>query len=36
VGNCDIPGAFMQADIDKELHILFEGELVDLLVQLNL
>jgi Reverse transcriptase (RNA-dependent DNA polymerase) len=30
IGTCDIPGAFMRADIDKELHILFEGELVDL------
>jgi hypothetical protein len=33
MGTCDIPGAFMQADIDEELHILFEGELVDLLIQ---
>jgi Reverse transcriptase (RNA-dependent DNA polymerase) len=35
VGMCDIPGAFMQADIDKELHILFEGKLVDLLIQVK-
>jgi hypothetical protein len=35
VGTCDIPGAFMQADIDEELHILFEGELVDLLIQVE-
>jgi hypothetical protein len=25
----------MQADIDEELHILFEGELVDLLIQVE-
>jgi hypothetical protein len=25
----------MQADIDEELHVLFEGELVDLLVQVE-
>jgi hypothetical protein len=31
----DIPGAFMQVDIDEELHILFEGELVDLLIQVE-
>jgi hypothetical protein len=35
VGMCDIPEAFMQADIDEELHILFEGELVDLLIQVE-
>jgi Reverse transcriptase (RNA-dependent DNA polymerase) len=35
VGTCDIPGAFMQADIDEELHILFEGELVELLIQVE-
>jgi Reverse transcriptase (RNA-dependent DNA polymerase) len=35
VGTCDIPGAFMHADIDEELHILFEGELVDLLIQVE-
>lgn len=35
VATVDIPGAFMQADIDEELHILFEAELVDLLVQVE-
>jgi hypothetical protein len=35
VGTCDIPHVFMQADIDKELHMLFEGELVDLLLQVE-
>jgi hypothetical protein len=32
VATLDIPGAFMQADIDEEVHILFKGELVDLLL----
>jgi hypothetical protein len=32
VATLDIPAAFMQADIDEEVHILFEGELVDLLL----
>jgi hypothetical protein len=35
VGTCNIPGAFMQADIDEDLHILFEGDLVDLLIQVE-
>lgn len=35
VATVDIPGAFMQADIDEEIHILFEAELVDLLVQVE-
>jgi hypothetical protein len=29
---CDIPGAFMLADIDELIHIKLEGELVDLLI----
>mmetsp|Transcript_13155 Transcript_13155/g.17318 ORF Transcript_13155/g.17318 Transcript_13155/m.17318 type:complete len:119 (-) Transcript_13155:166-522(-) len=29
----DIPGAFMQADIDELIHVKLEGELADLLVQ---
>ena len=33
VATCDIPGAFMQADIDEEVHVKFDGELVDLLLQ---
>jgi Reverse transcriptase (RNA-dependent DNA polymerase) len=32
---CDIPGAFMHADIDELIHIKLEGELVDLLIQLD-
>jgi hypothetical protein len=35
VATCDIPGAFMQADIDEEVHVKFDGELVDLLVQVD-
>jgi hypothetical protein len=32
---CDIPGAFMHADIDELIHIKLEGELVDLLIRLD-
>jgi hypothetical protein len=35
VATCDIPAAFMQADIDEEVHIKFEGELVDFLVSID-
>jgi hypothetical protein len=35
VATCDIPGAFMQAEIDEEVHIKFEGELVDLLITVD-
>lgn len=31
----DIPGAFMQAEIDKLIHVKLDGELVDLLVKLD-
>ena len=31
----DIPGAFMQAMIDEEVHIKFDGELIDLLCQVD-
>ena len=31
----DIPGAFMQADIDELIHVKLDGELVDLLVRLD-
>jgi hypothetical protein len=31
VGTCNIPVAFMQVEIDEEVHIKFEQELVDLL-----
>ena len=29
----DIPGAFMQSDIDEEVHIKLEGEIADLLIR---
>ena len=32
---CDIPGAFMQADIDDQLFFKFDGDLVELLVQVE-
>jgi len=32
----DIPGAFMQVDIDELIHVKLDGELVDLLVRLLL
>lgn len=32
---CDIPGAFMQADIDELIHVKFEEELADLLVKVD-
>jgi hypothetical protein len=35
VATCDIPGPFMQGDIDEEIHTKFDGELVDLLIQIN-
>jgi hypothetical protein len=35
VGTCDIPAAFMQAEIDEEIHIKFEGELTDLLISVD-
>jgi Reverse transcriptase (RNA-dependent DNA polymerase) len=35
VVTCDIPGAFMHADIDELIHIKLEGELVDLLIRLD-
>ena len=31
----DIPGAFMQADIDKQLFLKFDADLVELLVQVE-
>jgi hypothetical protein len=33
VATLDIPGAFMQVMIDEEIHIKFDGELIDLLTQ---
>jgi hypothetical protein len=35
VGTCDIPVAFMQVEIDEEIHIKFEGELTDLLISVD-
>jgi Reverse transcriptase (RNA-dependent DNA polymerase) len=35
IATCDIPGAFMQADIDEEIHVKFDGELVDLLLKVD-
>ena len=32
---CDIPGAFLQADIDEQLFLKFDGDLVELLVQVE-
>jgi hypothetical protein len=32
---CDIPGAFMQADIDEVVHVKFEGEVAELLVKVD-
>jgi hypothetical protein len=31
----DIPGAFMQADIDEVLHVKFEGEIAEMLVRMD-
>ena len=35
VMTCDIPGAFMQVDIDEQLFLKFDGDLVELLVQVE-
>jgi hypothetical protein len=35
VVTCDIPGAFMQADIDEVLHIRLEGPLAKLLTKVD-
>ena len=32
---CDVPGAFMQTDIDKMLHLKLEGEIAQLLIRLD-
>jgi hypothetical protein len=31
----DIPGTFMKADIEKRIHLRFEGPVVELLVEMN-
>ena len=33
VVTCDVPGAFMQADIDEQVHIKLEGEIAELLIR---
>ena len=35
VATCDIPGAFMQADMDELIHVKLEGELATLLIRLD-
>ena len=32
---CDIPGAFIQANINEQLFLKFDGDLVELLVQVE-
>ena len=35
VGIIDIPGAFMQADMDELVHMRLEGKMAELLMQIN-
>ncbi len=35
VAAVDIPGAFMQADMDEVVHVKFEGEIAEMLVKLD-
>jgi hypothetical protein len=35
VATVDIPGAFMQANIDEVVHVKFEGEMAEMLVKLD-
>ena len=35
VATVDIPGAFMQADIEEVVHVRFEGEIAEMLVKLD-
>lgn len=35
VVTCDVPGAFMQADIDELLHIKLDGEIAELLLKVD-
>ena len=32
---CNVPGAFMQADIDELIHLRLDGELAELLIKLD-
>jgi hypothetical protein len=35
VATVDIPGAFMQADIDELVHVKFKGEIAEMLVKMD-
>ena len=35
VATIDIPGAFMQADMDELVHVKFEGEMAEMLVRMD-
>ena len=35
MATCDIPGAFMQADMDDVVHMKLEGKMVELLVKVD-
>jgi hypothetical protein len=35
VATCDIPGAFMQADMEGTVHMRLEGEMAELIVKLD-
>ena len=35
VATADVPGAFVQADIDEVVHVKFEGEMAEMLVKLD-
>eukprot|EP00957_Ditylum_brightwellii_P056140 4256399-Ditylum_brightwellii.AAC.1 len=35
VATCDIPGAFMQADMDEVVHMKLKGTMAELLVKLD-
>lgn len=35
VANVDVPGAFMQADMDEFVHVRFTGTMVDLLLKMD-
>jgi hypothetical protein len=31
----DIPGTFVQADIDEVVHVIFEGEIAEMLIRMD-
>ena len=35
VATCDVPGAFMQVDIDEQIHVRLDGELAELLMKVD-